>query len=106
MKLYAGIDLHSNNSVIHLVNKNGKEVLKKRAVQHCLSEQIKVLEKALQRQVKLKDEFIKLTSIDGIGVILALTIMLETGETSRFRQAGNYASPTAGSPLKTSKKEG
>lgn len=62
------------------------------AVQQCLSEQIKLLEKSLQQQVKLKDAFIKLTSIDGIGLILALTIMLETGEISRFQQAGNYAS--------------
>ena len=62
------------------------------AVQHCLSEQIKLIERSLHQQVKLRDGFIKLTSIDGIGLILALTIMLETGEISRFQQAGNYAS--------------
>jgi transposase len=62
------------------------------AVQCCLSEQIKLLEHSLHKQVKLKDAFIKLTSIDGVGLILALTIMLETGDISRFEQAGNYAS--------------
>ena len=31
MKRYGGIDLHSNNSVIHLVDDNGEFVLKKRA---------------------------------------------------------------------------
>ncbi len=30
MKLYGGIDLHSNNSVIHLVDKSGSNVFKKR----------------------------------------------------------------------------
>ncbi len=36
--------------------------------------------------------FQKLLEIDGIGKILALTIMLETGEISRFPNVGNYAS--------------
>jgi len=30
MKLYGGIDLHSNNSVIHLIDGNDKPVFKKR----------------------------------------------------------------------------
>jgi len=30
MKLYGGIDLHSNNNVVHLVDENGALVLKKR----------------------------------------------------------------------------
>lgn len=30
MKLYGGIDLHSNNSVIHLIDENGDAVLNKR----------------------------------------------------------------------------
>lgn len=32
MKLYGGIDLHSNNSVIHLIDENDKLVFKKRVV--------------------------------------------------------------------------
>jgi transposase len=61
-------------------------------VQHCLAQQIKVIEASLTKQLKLTPEFIRLTSIDGIGLILALTIMLETGDISRFDQVGNYAS--------------
>ena len=61
-------------------------------VQQCLSEQIKVIERSLKQQLKLTEEFINLTSIDGIGLILALTIMLETGDMSRFEKVGNYAS--------------
>jgi len=30
MKLYSGIDLHSNNNVIHLIDGNDKPVFKKR----------------------------------------------------------------------------
>jgi transposase len=61
-------------------------------VQHCLAQQIKVIEASLTKQLKLTPEFIRLTSINGIGLILALTIMLETGDISRFDQVGNYAS--------------
>jgi transposase len=61
-------------------------------VQQCLTQQIKVIERSLKQQLKLKAEFINLTSIDGIGLILALTIMLETGDMSRFEKVGNYAS--------------
>jgi len=62
------------------------------AIQNCLSQQISTIEKSLKKQLKLKKEFINLTSIDGIGLILALTIMLETGDISRFSAVGNYAS--------------
>ena len=62
------------------------------AVMNCLKEQVKLLEKTVLTQVKLTDDFQQLTSIDGIGNILALTIMLETGDIKRFNKVGNYAS--------------
>jgi len=61
-------------------------------VMNCLQEQIKVLEKALNKELRLEPAFEQLTSIDGIGLILALTIMLETGDISRFSEVGDYAS--------------
>jgi hypothetical protein len=42
--------------------------------------------------VELKDEFKSLTTVIGIGPILGLTIMLETGDINRFAGPGNYAS--------------
>lgn len=57
-----------------------------------LTQKIKVIEKAVKSQVKLRKEFQLLKSIPGIGDILALTIMLEVGEISRFTQVGNYSS--------------
>jgi transposase len=62
------------------------------AIFQCLALQIKTMEHALKQQLKLRDEFINLISIDGIGLILGLTIMLETGDISRFQKVGHYAS--------------
>ena len=61
-------------------------------VQDCLTKQINTIEASLKQQLKLTAEFIQLTSIDGIGLILALTIMLETGDINRFDRVGQYAS--------------
>jgi len=58
----------------------------------CLAKQITMIEVSLKKQLKLKENFIELTSIDGIGLILALTIMLETGDITRFEKVGHYAS--------------
>ena len=57
-----------------------------------LSQQIDSIEKRVLDAVSLKDEYLFLTSIKGVGPILGLTIMLETGDISRFKGAGNYAS--------------
>lgn len=62
------------------------------AVMNCLKTQIKTIERVILEQVKLRAQFQQLTSIDGIGNILALTIMLETGDIKRFDKVGNYAS--------------
>jgi transposase len=44
------------------------------------------------QQGKLKPEFEQLKTTSGIGNILALTIMLETGDIRRFPKAGNFSS--------------
>ena len=50
-----------------------------RLIMKVLEEQIKVVEQSVLEQVKLDSRYRCLLSIDGIGKILALTIMLETG---------------------------
>jgi len=55
-------------------------------------QKIKAIEKTILSRVKLKPEYKSLLTIPGVGKILALTIMLETGEIQRFPQVGNYAS--------------
>ena len=57
-----------------------------------LKEQIYSIEGVILKRVKLKPEFEVLLSTPGIGKILALTIMLETGSLTRFAKAGNYTS--------------
>jgi len=58
----------------------------------CLQEQILTLEAAVHGQVRLRKGYQKLLTVPGIGKILALTIMLETGDLNRFRDVGNYVS--------------
>ncbi len=55
-------------------------------------EQIEILERTVTKRVKLRPQFRFLKTVPGIGKILALTIMLETGEISRFPSVGNFAS--------------
>ena len=62
------------------------------AVMKSADTQIEILEKAVQDRVKLRPQFGFLKTVPGIGPILALTIMLETGEIERFACVGNYAS--------------
>jgi transposase len=50
------------------------------------------LERAALAQVRLRPAYRHLLSVSGIGQVLGLTIMLETGEIGRFAQAGHYAS--------------
>lgn len=57
-----------------------------------LSEEIAKLEKIILKQAKNKPAFKNLKSVPGIGEILALTIMLETGDIKRFDSVGNFSS--------------
>ena len=43
-------------------------------------------------RAKLRDEYELLKTVWGVGTILGLTIMYETGEVSRFEQVGDYCS--------------
>ena len=53
---------------------------------------IKIIEKQVIPQVESKPEYELLRTIPGIGLILALTIMLEVGDIKRFKKVGNYVS--------------
>ena len=74
-----------------------------------LNAQIARLEREVLGQVKLAAQFEPLLSIAGIGKILALTIMLETGEIGRFakvRQFASYARCVDSQRLSNGKKKG
>ncbi len=57
-----------------------------------LTEQIKKIEKAVLREISIIEGFRKLLTVNGIGDILGITIMLETGNISRFENVGDYSS--------------
>lgn len=61
-------------------------------VHRALQIEIDALEAAAREAVTLDPRFAVLTTIKGVGPILALTIMLETGAIERFPSAGDYAS--------------
>jgi len=80
------VDATFEDSNVALAVKSNVKVL------NCLLEQIVVLEKVVHGQVRLRKSYKKLLTVPGIGKILAFTIMLETGDISRFRDVGNYVS--------------
>lgn len=57
-----------------------------------LTRQIRAIETFIEKKVELKGAYRQLETIPGIGKILGLTIMLETGPIERFAKVGNFAS--------------
>jgi transposase len=57
-----------------------------------LTHQIRNIETFLERKLELKDAYKDLVTVPGIGKILGLTIMLETGPIERFEKVGNFSS--------------
>jgi transposase len=57
-----------------------------------LGAQIDLLERRLQERVGERPEYVLLSSVPGIGRILATIILLETGPIDRFATVGNFAS--------------
>jgi transposase len=57
-----------------------------------LHQTIEEIEKVILKEVKPLPQYQALQTLPGIGVVLALTIFLETGDVKRFADAGNYAS--------------
>jgi len=57
-----------------------------------LNEKIKRFEKKVLEHTQVKPAYERLQTMPGVGVILALTIMLETGDIGRFPTVGDYTS--------------
>jgi transposase len=58
----------------------------------CLMEQIHLVEKRVQSRIKSTPLYELVQSVNGIGPILAQTILLETGDINRFADVGDYVS--------------
>jgi transposase len=57
-----------------------------------LTRQIQRIETAVRSKARLKGPFPKLLTLPGVGDILGMTILLETGPMERFKGVGHYAS--------------
>jgi transposase len=57
-----------------------------------ITHEIRKIETAIKKKIKLKKPFVVLQTICGVGDILSLTIMLETGSIERFPKVGDYVS--------------
>ena len=62
------------------------------AVRQCLEEQIERREEVGLAQLKLREGLRPLLTVSGIGQMLGMPIMLETGEIGRFATVGDFAS--------------
>jgi transposase len=62
------------------------------AVLDCLSHQIKTLEQTVQKRLKHTPAYMPWLTVDGIGAILAQTIILASGAMGRFPPVGHVAS--------------
>jgi transposase len=78
--------LLADNEMLSLAGLVSKEAI------DFLSSRIRIIESTVEGQVKLRLPYCHLLTIPGIGRILGLTIMLETGSIERFEKVGNYAS--------------
>ena len=78
--------LLEGNEDLALAGKASKETIDQ------LTRQIYRIETSIVQRVKLKESYRYLLTLPGVGKILALTIMLETGPIARFAQVGDYAS--------------
>lgn len=57
-----------------------------------LQEQISALERWVRKELAHPDQLARLQSVPGIGTILGMTILLESGAIERFASVGDYAS--------------
>jgi transposase len=62
------------------------------AVIEALNREVAHLEARLLAEAKLRPDYALLKSVPGIGEVLAIVIMLQTGDITRFAQVGNFVS--------------
>jgi len=74
------------NEDLALAGKVSKEVI------DCLTDRINRIERFVEGKIRLESRYQYLTTIPGVGRVLGLTIMLETGDIRRFPKVGNYSS--------------
>lgn len=90
-----GVRLLDHDQIEHLC---GGDALRTLAIEsnlrvlRCLDEQIEEIEREVRTRARLKPSFKRLRTVDGVGEILGMTIMLEAGTMDRFQKVGRFAS--------------
>ncbi len=74
------------DEALGLAGKTSKDVI------DCLTRQIDKIERWGLKRLCREGIFLRLVTLPGVGDILGMTILLETGPISRFREVGNFAS--------------
>lgn len=69
-----------------------QSVLSSLTVLQCLEQQIREIEHAVRQAGRVQPGYALLQTVNGIGPILALTILLEAGDMRRFPTVGQFAS--------------
>lgn len=81
------LDLYCGGNAFRIMAiKSSLEILR------CLDGQVTMLERKVLEQARLKPEFKQVTTIDGVGEIIGMTIMYEAGDMERFSEVGQFAS--------------
>jgi transposase len=78
--------LLAGNDDLSLAGRVSKEAI------DSLTRQIRAIEVVVEKKIDLKKPYDLLLSMPGVGRVLALTIMMETGPIDRFPNVGNYVS--------------
>jgi transposase len=78
--------LLAGNDDLSLAGKVSKDAI------DALTRQIKAIEVVVEKRIDIRRPYDLLLSLPGVGRVLALTIMMETGPIDRFPEVGNYVS--------------
>ena len=78
--------LLAGNDDISLAGRVSKEAI------DSLTRQIRAIEAVVEKKIDIRKPYDLLLSMPGVGRVLALTIMMETGPINRFKKVGNYVS--------------
>ena len=78
--------LLAGNDDLSLAGRVSKEAI------DSLTKQIKAIEVTVEKKMDIKKPYDLLLSLPGVGRVLGLTIMMETGPIDRFTEVGNYVS--------------
>ncbi|SPQ00861.1 transposase (fragment) [Candidatus Sulfobium mesophilum] len=78
--------LLAGNDDLSLAGKVSKEAI------DALRRQIKAIEVVVEKRIEIRRPYDLLLGLPGVGRVLSLTIMMETGPIERFSDVGNYVS--------------